>query len=259
MFKTRFLDLPPLLAAGGNVRLPEESSANFVFLRLRDGFFVQELPFAIELKQFRVEFYPTGQPKNFESDVLIHDADRLRAPLASTIKVNHPLVYRGYAIYQADFGDGVPQIAGAAVGVRVEEADAVAAGLFGQVHGLVGVADQGIGVCVVGREDAHADARTDADLADGELEGGRQGGDDPGEGLFALAKSGKGKNKLDEAQSAYRALMAGQVSPRERESVSTTIDILLLVVSHLTPVSAQEAAAASVKSALEEIAKALKP
>lgn len=79
------------------------------------------------------------------------------------------------------------------------------------------------------------------------------------EGLFALAKSGKGKNKLDEAQSAYRALMAGQVSPRERESVSTTIDILLLVVSHLTPVSGQEAAAASVKSALEEIAKALKP
>ena len=79
------------------------------------------------------------------------------------------------------------------------------------------------------------------------------------EGLFALAKSGKGKNKLDEAQSAYRALMAGQVSPRERESVSTTIDILLLVVSHLTPVSDREAAAASVKSALEEIAKALKP
>ena len=107
-------DVPPesRLAPGdslsfrGNVRLPEDSSANFVFLRLRDGFFVQELPFAIELKQFRVEFYPTGQPKNFESDVLIHDADRLKAPLASTIKVNHPLVYRGYAIYQSDFGDG---------------------------------------------------------------------------------------------------------------------------------------------------------
>jgi hypothetical protein len=27
-------------------------------------------------------------------------------PLEATIRVNHPLVYRGYAIYQSDFGDG---------------------------------------------------------------------------------------------------------------------------------------------------------
>jgi cytochrome c biogenesis protein len=39
--------------------------------------------------------------------VLIHDQERLGdQPLAATIRVNHPLVYRGYAIYQSDFGDG---------------------------------------------------------------------------------------------------------------------------------------------------------
>ena len=32
-----------------------------------------------------------------------HLGDR---PLEATIRVNHPLVYRGYAIYQSDFGDG---------------------------------------------------------------------------------------------------------------------------------------------------------
>jgi len=90
----------------GNVRLPEGTTTNFLFLRLRDGFFIQELPFAIELKKFNVEFYPTGQPKSFESDVLIHDEDHLQQPLPATIRVNHPLVYRGYAIYQSDFGDG---------------------------------------------------------------------------------------------------------------------------------------------------------
>lgn len=108
-------EVPPIsrLAPGtlpafrGNVRLPEGSIANFVFLRLRDGFLVQELPFAIELKDFQVAYYDTGQPKSFVSEVLIHDQDHLGdQPLAATIKVNHPLVYRGYAIYQSDFGDG---------------------------------------------------------------------------------------------------------------------------------------------------------
>jgi len=91
----------------GNVMLPEGAAANFVFLRLRDGFLLQELPFAIELKDFQVAYYDTGQPKSFVSQVLIHDQEHLGdQPLAATIRVNHPLVYRGYAIYQSDFGDG---------------------------------------------------------------------------------------------------------------------------------------------------------
>lgn len=91
----------------GNVMLPEGSAANFVFLRLRDGYLVQELPFAIELKEFQVAYYDTGQPKTFISQVRIHDREHLGdQPLEATIQVNHPLVYRGYAIYQSDFGDG---------------------------------------------------------------------------------------------------------------------------------------------------------
>lgn len=91
----------------GNVMLPEGSAANFVFLRLRDGYLVQELPFAIELQDFQVEYYDTGQPKSFVSRVRIRDEERLGdRPLEATIRVNHPLVYRGYAIYQSDFGDG---------------------------------------------------------------------------------------------------------------------------------------------------------
>ena len=108
-------DVPPAsrLAPGatpafrGNVMLPEGRAANFVFLRLRDGFLVQELPFAIELKDFQVEYHATGQPKSFVSQVRIHDEEHLGdRPLDATIRVNHPLTYRGYAIYQSDFGDG---------------------------------------------------------------------------------------------------------------------------------------------------------
>ena len=89
----------------GSVSIPEGGSADFVFLGLRDGYLVQQLPFSVELKDFRIEHYPSGQPKSFESDLVIHDQD-LKEPLAQTIAVNYPLIYKGYAIYQASFADG---------------------------------------------------------------------------------------------------------------------------------------------------------
>jgi len=89
----------------GSIRIPEGSSANIVFLQLRDGYLVQPLPFSIEVKDFRIEHYPTGQPKSFESDLVIHDPD-VDTPLERTIAVNHPWIYKGYAIYQASFSDG---------------------------------------------------------------------------------------------------------------------------------------------------------
>jgi len=89
----------------GSISLPEGTSTNILFLNVRDGYLVQELPFVIELKDFRVEHYQSGMPKSFESDIVIHD-DQLDKPLETTISVNHPLIYRGYAMYQASFGDG---------------------------------------------------------------------------------------------------------------------------------------------------------
>lgn len=89
----------------GSVSIPEGGSDNVAYLAVRDGYLVQKLPFTIELEQFRVEHYPSGMPKSFESDLLIHD-EELDEPLRRTIKVNHPLIYKGYAIYQSSFGDG---------------------------------------------------------------------------------------------------------------------------------------------------------
>lgn len=89
----------------GSISLQEGTSSNIAFLNVRDGYLVQELPFRIELKDFRIEHYASGMPKSFESDLVIHD-DQLEKPLEQTIAVNHPLIYRGYALYQASFGDG---------------------------------------------------------------------------------------------------------------------------------------------------------
>lgn len=98
--------IPPSNASfRGNVQIPEGGSANIVFLNVRDGYVVQELPFAIKLKDFRVEHYSTGAPKSFESDLIIID-DKLDKPVEATIAVNHPFIYRGFALYQASFADG---------------------------------------------------------------------------------------------------------------------------------------------------------
>ena len=93
------------LSFRGNRSIPEGSTVNAVVLDYRDGYVLQELPFAIEAKDFRIEYYTTGQPKSFQSDLIIHD-DKLDQPLQQTIAVNHPLIYRGYSIFQATFGDG---------------------------------------------------------------------------------------------------------------------------------------------------------
>lgn len=97
----------------GSVDIPEGQRANVVFLPMRDGYLVQHLPFEIEVKDFRVEHYSNGQPKSFESDLVLHDPD-LDAPIEQTIAVNHPLIHRGFAIYQSSFGDG-----GSVLGLRL--------------------------------------------------------------------------------------------------------------------------------------------
>jgi len=89
----------------GNMTLTEGSRGNVAFVRVRDGYLVQELPFSVALKDFRIEHYATGQPKSFESDLVILDPE-LEAPITKTISVNHPLIYKGIAIYQSDFQDG---------------------------------------------------------------------------------------------------------------------------------------------------------
>jgi cytochrome c biogenesis protein len=94
----------------GSVRVPEGGTADFVFLNVRDGYLLQKLPFTIELKQFRIQHYPSGMPKSFESDVVIHDPAAAE-PVTRTISVNHPLVYKGYAIYQSSFSDGGSHLA----------------------------------------------------------------------------------------------------------------------------------------------------
>jgi cytochrome c biogenesis protein len=93
----------------GNLLVPEGSRSSVVILNQRDGVLLQPLPFDLELKRFIVEYYDTGMPKLFASEVVVHDRQTGQTRQAR-IEVNKPLYHAGMAIYQSSFDDGGSQL-----------------------------------------------------------------------------------------------------------------------------------------------------
>jgi cytochrome c biogenesis protein len=89
----------------GNILLAEGQTGRTATIPQGGGSLLQELPFAIELKKFHIDFYSTGAPKLFASDVVVHDREAGKT-FPATIKVNEPLIYKGVAVYQSSFEDG---------------------------------------------------------------------------------------------------------------------------------------------------------
>jgi cytochrome c biogenesis protein len=59
------------------------------------------LPFQIAVDNFTLTRYPTGEPKEFRSDVRLLEDDR--EVVKGSIRVNHPLTFRGISLYQSDY------------------------------------------------------------------------------------------------------------------------------------------------------------
>ncbi|MFN2381880.1 MAG: cytochrome c biogenesis protein ResB, partial [Guyparkeria sp.] len=99
--------LPPGALAGfrGSVNIPEGKWGDVTFISLKDGYVVQNLPFKIEVEDFHIDYYDTGMPKSFNSDLKVTDKETGEV-IEETIRVNHPLRYKGYNIFQSSFGDG---------------------------------------------------------------------------------------------------------------------------------------------------------
>ncbi|MDR6536218.1 cytochrome c biogenesis protein ResB [Variovorax soli] len=89
----------------GNILVPEGGQASVAILNQADGVLLQELPFSIELKKFIVDYYSTGMPKLFASEVVLHDRETGKQ-VPARIEVNHPASYKGIEIYQSSFDDG---------------------------------------------------------------------------------------------------------------------------------------------------------
>jgi len=89
----------------GNVLIPEGSSSSTAIIAQPGGVLIQDLPITIRLKRFIVDYYSTGMPKLFASEVVVTDNETGKT-FPATIKVNEPLIYNGLAVYQSSFEDG---------------------------------------------------------------------------------------------------------------------------------------------------------
>jgi len=84
----------------GFVTIPEHGAADRIFIGGKQQ--VLPLGFAIRCDKFTVDFYETGAPREFRSDVsILEHGDMIQQ---AAILVNDPFTYKGITFYQATYG-----------------------------------------------------------------------------------------------------------------------------------------------------------
>ncbi len=86
----------------GYMNLAEGTESNLV--SYFSGPKIVELPFYVKCNKFKIDFYPSGMPKAYISDLSIIENGKV--VLRKKIEVNHPLKYKGIYFYQASYGQG---------------------------------------------------------------------------------------------------------------------------------------------------------
>ncbi len=95
----------------GWVRIVEGESVDRIYLN-RGG--QKDLGFGLRCDDFEASFYESGQPKEFRSEITVIEAGR--EVLHQSLRVNHPLAYKGISFYQSDYGTAGRE--GLIIGVR---------------------------------------------------------------------------------------------------------------------------------------------
>ncbi|MBN3858092.1 cytochrome c biogenesis protein ResB [Paraburkholderia sp. Ac-20340] len=93
----------------GYAWVPEGQYVSTAILNQPDGSLIQDLPFSIQLNKFIVDYYSTGMPKLFASDIVVID-HKTGKRVPARIEVNEPFEYDGVSIYQSSFQDGGSQM-----------------------------------------------------------------------------------------------------------------------------------------------------
>jgi cytochrome c biogenesis protein len=126
----------------GNTLIPEGSSSSTAIIPRQNGVLLQDLPFTIKLDRFIIDFYSTGMPKLFASEVHVTDHETGKS-FPATIKVNQPLIYKGLAVYQSSFEDGGSKLK--VTGYPMKGADKDSFSLSGEVSGTTALTNRGQG------------------------------------------------------------------------------------------------------------------
>ncbi len=85
----------------GSMTLWEGEAKDEITVRGREQ---KQIPlgFALRCDAFKIAFYPSGEPQDFMSKIAVLDGGRVVTE--QEVRVNRPLQYRGFSIYQATYG-----------------------------------------------------------------------------------------------------------------------------------------------------------
>jgi len=84
----------------GYINITEGETISSINLRSNNQ--PMSLPFSVRCDKFTVEFYETGAPKTFQSDLAFLKNNK--TVLSGKLRVNHPIVFEGFHFYQASYG-----------------------------------------------------------------------------------------------------------------------------------------------------------
>jgi cytochrome c biogenesis protein len=87
-----------LFGIRGHVMIKEGESDNKFFLTSGQP---KALPFQIAVDAFTLTRYPSGEPKEYRSDIRLLENGLDTAKAA--VRVNHPFTHKGFSIYQSDY------------------------------------------------------------------------------------------------------------------------------------------------------------
>jgi len=152
------------LAAGtlsfrGNIFLADGSQTRHGIVSTSSGVLVQPLPFLLKLERFYIDYYSTGMPSSFKSDVEVTDLQSNES-FKQTIEVNEPLRYKGVTVYQSSFDDGGSKVSLQAYPLFGREFDSEAAPPLA-LDGVIGQAAQ---LSLPGGHDAQTEQTLNIDL-----------------------------------------------------------------------------------------------
>jgi cytochrome c biogenesis protein len=89
--------------------VPEGQANGQAVVNVEKGMLVQPLPFDVQLKKFIVEYYDTGMPKRFASEIVVQDLDD-KSRHEAVVEVNKPFTYKGVTLFQSSFQDGGSEV-----------------------------------------------------------------------------------------------------------------------------------------------------
>ena len=108
-----------LFGFNGYVNIVEGESVDSVFLRNNTAHTYKDLGFSVSCEKFSVDFYDTGAPKEYRSDLAFSiNGETVQK---GSLLVNHPIKFMGVTFYQAYYGS----TPGSSARLRVSRSDSV--------------------------------------------------------------------------------------------------------------------------------------